>query len=143
MAARPEAPPLAVLVHHRLEAEAAIEQARLRGETIALCVPAGLAGPAFARALEETLQHELTALCDDEPGLVMAGLRAGLRRLVFSGPENVRRRLAGMAAGLGAEVLAAPPGPLVVPGRGGSWMTPAVCVSSAPTDPPLAKGTAP
>jgi len=140
---RSEAPPLAVLVHHRLEAAAAIEHAKARGEAIELCIPAGLAGPAFVEALEATLQHPLTALCDDEPGLVMAALRAGLRRLVFTGPENVRQRLAGMAAGLGAEVLASPPGPLVVPGRGGSWMTPAVCVSSAPTDPPLAKGTAP
>ncbi|MEZ5903722.1 MAG: hypothetical protein R3C69_00890 [Geminicoccaceae bacterium] len=143
MTARREVSPLAVLVHDRLEAEAALAQARGRGEAIELCVPAGLAGPAFVRALEETLHRELTALCDDEPGLVMAGLRAGLRRLVFSGPEPVRRRLAGMAAGLGAEVLASPPRSLVVPGSGGSWTTPAVCVSSAPTDPPLAKGTAP
>ena len=103
---RSEAPPLAVLVHHRLEAAAAIEHAKARGEAIELCIPAGLAGPAFVKALEATLQHPLTALCDDEPGLVMAALRAGLRRLVFTGPENVRQRLAGMAAGLGAEYCA-------------------------------------
>lgn len=140
---RSPAPPLAVLVHDRREAVAAIAQARARGEAIELCIPAGLAGPAFVRALEEVLQQPLTVLCDDEPGLVMAGLRAGLRRLVFSGPGIVRQRLAGMAAERGAAVLASPPGPLVVPGRGGSWMSPAHCVSSAPTDPPLAKGTAP
>ena len=73
----------------------------------------------------------------------MAGLRAGLRRLVFSGPESVRQRLAGMAARLGAEVLASPPGPLVVQGQGGTWITPAVCVSFAPTESPQAKGTPP
>ncbi len=140
---RSPAPPLAVLVHDRREAAAAIAQATARGEPIELCIPAGLAGPAFVKALEEVLQHRLTALCDDEPGLVMAGLRAGLRRLVFNGPESMRRRLAGMAAEQGTVVLASPPGPLVVPGRGGSWMTPAHCVSSAPTDPPLAKGTDP
>ncbi len=143
MAVGSPAPPLAVLVHDRREATAAIEQAREHGEAIELCIPAGLAGPAFVKALEEVLQFRLTVLCDDEPGLVMAGLRAGLRRLVFSGPETTRQRLAGMAAERGAEVLASPPGPLVVPGRAGSWMTPAHCVSSAPTDPPLAKGTDP
>ncbi len=140
---RSQASPLAVLVHHRLEALAAIDLARERGEAIELCVPAGLAGPAFVKALQDTLQQPLTALCDDEPGLVMAGLRAGLKRLVFSGPHALRQRLAGMAAGLGAKVLAAPPGPLVVQGRGGSWTTPTHCVSFAPTDPPLAKGTTP
>lgn len=140
---RSQGPPLAVLVHDRREAAAAIAQATEHGEAIELCIPAGLAGPAFVKALEEVLQQPLTALCDDESGLVMGGLRAGLQRLVYSGPEATRRRLAGMAAERGAEVLASPPVPLVVPGRGGSWTTPAHCVSSAPTDPPLAKGTDP
>lgn len=141
MAGRPAAP-LAVLVHHREEAEAAIAHGEACGEAIELCAPAGLAGPAFVKALEDVLRRPVTALCGDEPGLVMAGLRAGLRRLVFSGPKDVRQRLASMAAEHGAAVLAAPPGPLVVAGRGGTWITPAICVSSAPTSTQSTKGPA-
>jgi hypothetical protein len=41
----------------------------------------------------------------------MAALRTGCRRLVFSGGEEVRRRLGDMAEQLGAELIAAAPAP--------------------------------
>ncbi len=141
MAAR-RAPPLAVLVHHEREARAALALAVEQDRPIELCAPAGLAGPAFVRALEEVLEQPVTAVCDDRAGLVMAALRAGLRRLVFSGPERLRLKLAELAAMHGAEVLAAPAGRLVVPGPGGTWIAPATCVSSGPTSPPSTEGPA-
>ena len=136
------APPLAVLIHSEVEARIALALAREQGRRVELCVPAGLAGPAFVRALEEVLGQPLVALCHDEAGLVMAGLRTGLGRLVFSGRNDVRLRLQEMAAALGAEVLARPPGPLVVPGSGGTWIAPATCVSSGPTSTSSTEGPA-
>jgi hypothetical protein len=42
----------------------------------------------------------LTAIldCGDQPGAVMAALRAGLTRLRFAGSETIRAKLAGMGA---------------------------------------------
>ena len=42
--------------------------------------------------------------CHDRPGLVLAGLRAGLSDLRFSGPPEVSARLAALAAAAGARL---------------------------------------
>jgi hypothetical protein len=40
--------------------------------------------------------------CGDEPGTVLAALRAGFKRVIFSGPEPARGRLAALAHAQGA-----------------------------------------
>jgi hypothetical protein len=47
--------------------------------------------------------------CGDAPGHVFAALRAGVMAIVFTGPAELRERLAAVAAECGADVLAAVP----------------------------------
>ena len=70
---------LAVLVQHRLEAEAALALAAEEGLAIELVMAAGIAGPAVIKAIEELLGQPITVLCDDRPGLALEALRIGLR----------------------------------------------------------------
>ena len=58
---------------------------------------AAYAGVAFLQAMQQSLGREIVVDCGQDAGLVMAGLRAGLRRLLFAGPEDVGRRLGEMA----------------------------------------------
>lgn len=104
--------PVVVLVHDRREAEAALRLAVAQGLAIELVIPLGIAGPAFARALEEVLGRALIGWCDDRPGLALEALRAGLRRLVVLAPPETTARLADIAAQLGGTVQGRLPGPL-------------------------------
>ena len=70
------------------------------------------AGPQWFKAVIEAAMAAhpdvtLTAIldCADEPGAVMAALRAGLSRLRFSGPEELRTKLAAMGAEFVAEAM--------------------------------------
>lgn len=111
---------LAVLVHHRLEAETAIALAAEAGLEVELVLPVGLLGPAFAAALEECLGRAIVAYCDDRPGLALESLRVGLRRLVLeTGLEastaaemTAAERLADIARQQGATLATALPAPL-------------------------------
>jgi hypothetical protein len=122
--------PLAVLVHDRIEAEAALALAASSGIEVALVMEAGMAGPAFVRALETLLDRPIVALCDDRPGLALAALRAGLSRLVLEpggepGASAAASRLADMAAQLGCELSLAAPAPLyTVASNGRKFMLP-------------------
>lgn len=112
---------LVVVVQDRVEALAALALAEGLGQEIELAMEVGIAGPAFARALEKLLERPVIGLCDDNPGLAMEALRGGLRRLVCAAPAEPLARLADIARQLGGEVTAEPPGPLhaVAPdGRG-------------------------
>lgn len=114
---------LAVLVHDRLEAEAALGLGAAAGRAVELVVPVGIAGPAFAKALEELLGHQVTAWCDDLPGLALEALRVGLQHIVLEPVTDAdalaASRLADLAAAAGAEVRTALPAPLlrVAPNR--------------------------
>lgn len=63
---------------------------------------AAYAGVGYLHALGEAAGHELLIDCGDDAGLVMAALRTGCRRLVFSGSGETFGRLAEMAAEVGA-----------------------------------------
>ena len=102
---------VAVLVHDRLEAEAALALAAEAGLEVELVMPVGLAGPAFAKALEELLGHPITAWCDDRPGLALEALRVGLRDLVLEDAATAPR-LADIAGQQGAGLRTALPTPL-------------------------------
>ena len=71
----------------------------------------GYAGAAWFKALLAAAQAAhpgvgITGVldCGDEPGTVLAALRAGLRHLRFTGPEETRARLAAIAEQLDATV---------------------------------------
>ena len=102
------------MVHHLEQARAALAAAAEAGCAIQLrSAPgaAGYAGVGYLQALGEQAGHELLIDCGDDAGLVMAALRTGCRRLVFSGSEEIWRRLHDMAGQLGAELLAEPHAP--------------------------------
>jgi hypothetical protein len=96
------------VVHHLEQARAALAAAAEAGCAIQLrSAPgaAGYAGVGYLKALGEQAGQELLIDCGDDAGLVMATLRTGCRRLVFSGSERIRRRLEDMAVQLGADLL--------------------------------------
>jgi hypothetical protein len=97
------------VVHHLEQARAALAAAAEAGCAIELrSAPgaAGYAGVGYLQALGEQAGQELVIDCGDDAGLVMAALRTGCRRLVFSGSEEIGRRLGDMAEELGAELVA-------------------------------------
>jgi hypothetical protein len=103
--------PPAVLVHGRMEAEAALALAGPRGVTL-LSAP-GMAPGAFlalvAAAARPGVPHEVMLDCADAPGLALAALRAGLRRLVLA-PCPASGAVAAAAEECGAELRTeAPP----------------------------------
>ncbi len=102
----PAAPPQ-VVVHDVDEARAALAAAAERDEPIQLRSAAGAAsyaGVGYLKALGEAVDHELVVDCGDDAGLVMAALRTGCRRLVFSGDEVIARKLVDMADQLGVRL---------------------------------------
>ena len=102
--ATPTLPP-AIRVHDLAEARAALAQAG--AEPVTLVSAVGLAafmGPGYWRAVETELGHPIVLDCDDDAGLVMAALRAGLRRLIYRGDATSLARLRSMAEQLGAQI---------------------------------------
>jgi hypothetical protein len=109
--------PPQVVVHHLEQARAALAAAAEAGCAIQLrSAPgaAGYAGVGYLRALGEQAGQELVIDCGDDAGLVMAALRTGCRRLVFSGSKEIHRRLSDMAEQLGAELVVEAHAPEVV-----------------------------
>jgi hypothetical protein len=62
------------------------------------------AGPSFLFALERLAGRPILVDCGERAGDVMASLRTGLRRILFSGRPDVAERLAAMAAQQGGEL---------------------------------------
>jgi hypothetical protein len=105
------------VVQHVEQARAALAAAAEAGCAIQLrSAPgaAGYAGVGYLKALGEQAGQELVIDCGEDAGLVMAALRTGCRRLVFSGSEEIRRRLEDMAKQVGAELIAEAPAPEVL-----------------------------
>ena len=81
-----------------------------------LVAPIGLlrfGGVGYLYALEQDIEHPLLVDCDDEAGLVLAGLRQGLRAFLFRGRADVFERLRCMADHFGATVVRDIPAPLL------------------------------
>ena len=96
------------MVHHLEQARAALAAAAELGCVIELrSAPgaAGYAGVGYLKALGDEVGHELLIDCGDDAGLVLAALRTGCRRIVFSGGDELARRLGDMAAQLGAMLV--------------------------------------
>ena len=111
---------LQVVVHDLQQARAALAEAAGCGREIQLrSAPdaAAYAGVGYLQALGAAAGHELLIDCGDDPGLVMAALRTGCRKLAFSGSAELAEKLADMAAQRGATLRheTAPPDALLLP----------------------------
>ncbi|HWG80422.1 MAG TPA: hypothetical protein VN681_11640 [Stellaceae bacterium] len=113
MSADPRSP-RRIIIHSLDHARAALAAAASAGVPVVLASAegaGGYAGPMWFKALVETAlaEHPGTAAdavldCADEAGTTLAALRAGLKRVRFTGADEVRQRLAAIAAQLGAEI---------------------------------------
>jgi hypothetical protein len=97
-----------VVIHDLEQARAALAAAAELGCAIQLRSAPGAAayaGVGYLKALGGAVGHELLIDCGDDPGIVMAALRTGCRKLVFTGPSHIAERLADMAAQSGATLV--------------------------------------
>jgi len=101
-----------IIVHSLEQARAAVAAAASLGVPVTLVSAPGAgayAGPAWFKALVDAAaaahpEIAVTAVidCGEEPGTVLAALRAGFRYVVFTGPDAARSALADLAAARGA-----------------------------------------
>jgi Fructose-bisphosphate aldolase class-II len=97
-----------IVIHALEHAETALAAAAALRVPVTLASAPGAAaqaGPAWFKALIEAASSRhpdvtVTAIldCGDEPGAVMAALRAGLRALRFSGDDELRDKLRDLGA---------------------------------------------
>ncbi len=110
-----------IIVHSLEQACAALDAAATLGVAVTIESAAGAgayAGPLWFKALiaQARAAHPgATASdlldCAAEAGTALAALRAGLKRVRFTGPEQLRRRLDEIAAAQGAAVEGPDTGP--------------------------------
>jgi hypothetical protein len=103
-----------IIIHSLDHARAALAAAAAAGVPVTLASAegaGGYAGPLWFKALVETALSEHPGMaaacvldCADEAGTTLAALRAWLKRVRFTGTDEVRQRLAAIAAQLGAEI---------------------------------------
>ena len=103
-----------IIIHSLEHARAAIAAAAALGVPVTMASAAGAggyAGPLWFKALVDaaTRDHRdvsVTAVldCGDEAGTALGALRAGITRIRFTGAAEARRRIADIAAALGATV---------------------------------------
>jgi hypothetical protein len=111
---------LQVVVHDLEQARSALAEAAGLGREIQLrSAPdaAAYAGVGYLQALGAAAGDELLIDCGDDPGLVMAALRTGCRKLAFSGSAEIAAKLADLATQHGATLRheTAPPDALLLP----------------------------
>jgi hypothetical protein len=93
------------VVHDLAQARGALAAAAEAGCAVELRSAPGAAayaGAGYLKALCEAAGQELLIDCGDDPGIAMAALRTGCRRLSFSGDADMAQRLAEMAGQVGA-----------------------------------------
>jgi len=98
---------LEVVVHDLAQARAALAAAEALGVAIRLRSAPGAAahaGVGYLQALGRACGRALLIDCGEDAGLVMAALRTGSRRLVFSGDPATAGKLRDMAEQVGAEL---------------------------------------
>jgi hypothetical protein len=103
-----------VVIHHLEQARGALAAAAELGCAIRLRSAPGAAayaGVGYLEALGRAVGHEILIDCGDDPGIAMAALRAGCRRLAFSGAAGTARRLGEMAEQAGAILVHERPAP--------------------------------
>lgn len=111
-------PTLAVAIRDLAEARALLDAAEALGVEVELVTVPGLAafaGVGFCVALERALGRSILIDCGAEPGIALAALRAGARRVLLAGAPAVQGKLADIARQLGAELRSTPPPGLLRP----------------------------
>ena len=103
-----------VIVHSLAQARAALAAATALGQEVTLVsAPAagGYAGPGWFKALTDAARRavpdarwEAVADCGAAPGIALAALRLGLKRVRFTGKAEAARRLAAIGTALGATI---------------------------------------
>jgi hypothetical protein len=99
---------MAVVVHDLEQARGALAAAAELGCAIDLRSAPGAAayaGVGYLKALGDAVGHELLIDCGDDPGIAMAALRTGCRRVSFAGDAATAQRLGEMAEQVGAILL--------------------------------------
>ena len=114
MSASGHTEPRRIIVHSLDHARAALAAAAALGVPVTLASAAGAggyAGPLWFKALIEIALRDHPGVsaaavldCGDEAGTTLGALRAGLKRVRFTGASEVRDRLAAIAAQLGATI---------------------------------------
>ena len=108
-AGRQRRPAMAQVVIHDLgQARGALAAAAELGCAVELRSAPGAAayaGVGYLKALGEAAGHELLIDCGDDPGIAMAALRTGCRRLSFAGAAAAAQRLREMAEQVGAVLV--------------------------------------
>lgn len=133
----PPAPRLTLLVHDRVQGEAALALETELGLALELSTPPGLAamaGVGYCVALEELLGRPLWIDCGAEPGTALAALRAGARRILLRGAPATFGKVADIAAQLGAVLRDRPPEPVLALAPGEDAAA-ALRAARAPPDP--------
>jgi len=116
-----------VIVHSLDHARTAVAAAASLGRDVTLVSAPGAgayAGPLWFKAVVDEAAAAFPGIavtavldCGAEPGTVLAALRAGFRRVIFTGPEAMRARLAEIAAATGAAIEPRQPGALDLLGQ--------------------------
>ena len=114
-------PPPRIIIHSLDHARAALAAAAAAGVPVVLASAAGAggyAGPLWFKAVVEAALGEHPGMaaaavldCANEAGTTLAALRAGIKRVRFTGRADVLARLAAIAAQLGAEIESGAPAP--------------------------------
>jgi fructose/tagatose bisphosphate aldolase len=103
-----------IIVHTFAQICAALDAAAALGVPVTVASAegaGGYAGPLWFKSLVDEARRDhpqlrVTAVldCGDEPGTALAALRAGIKRVRFTGPAELRAKLAAIAAELGATI---------------------------------------
>ncbi|MCX8102535.1 MAG: hypothetical protein N3D77_15000 [Geminicoccaceae bacterium] len=107
---------LTLLVHDRLQAEAALAVEAELGLSILLAASAELVrfvGPGYLVALGRLVGRPIALDCGAEPGTALAALRAGARVLVLHPAAPRRDAVEQIARRLGAELRPSLPAPVL------------------------------
>jgi hypothetical protein len=101
-----------IVIHSLAHAKAALAAAAALAKPVTLQSAPGAgsaAGPrwflavvADAARAYPAARYDAVLDCADEPGTVLAALRAGCRRVIFTGPPETRAKLKDIAAATGA-----------------------------------------
>ena len=107
-----------IIFHDLGHARAALAAAHEHNLAITLQTAPGAAayaGVGYLKAVNDKAgAHEAIIDCGEDPGVVLAALRAGWKRLIFSGERDVFDKLAQMAGQQGATITeAGPKGPIL------------------------------
>jgi hypothetical protein len=105
-----------IVIHSLAHANAALAAAASLGKSVLLLSAPGAgaaAGPRWFLALVAQAARDFPAAhyeavldCADEPGTALAALRAGCRRVIFTGDAEMSGKLSEIAAAMGAAIEA-------------------------------------